>query len=218
MNLINSLPQPEHKIIAQMVASGSSVLDLGCGDGGLMALLKKERGINKLQGIEIDEQAIYRCVARGLSVFHGDIDSGLAEYEDKSFDFVILNQSMQQVKRPDSVLRESLRVGRKVIVGLPNFAYIKARYQLGLLGRAPVTRSLPFQWYDSPNLHFLSIADFNNYCKARNIVIEKKAFLTGERSVHLFPNWLALLAIMLISKSEEDRRTAGGFESQARPG
>ena len=142
MNLVNSLPQPEHKIIAQLVAPGSSVLDLGCGDGELMALLKRERGINKLQGIEIDEQAIYRCVARGLSVFHGDIDTGLSEYEDKSFDFVILNQSFQQVKKPDAVLTESLRVGRKVIVGFPNFAYYKARYQLGILGRAPVTRSL----------------------------------------------------------------------------
>jgi methionine biosynthesis protein MetW len=200
MNLTRSLPQPEHKIIAEMVETGSSVLDLGCGDGELMALLKRERGISKLQGIEIDEQAIYRCVARGLSVFHGDIDTGLSEYENKSFDLVILNQSFQQVKKPDAVLSESLRVGRKVIVGFPNFAYYKARYQLGIVGRAPVTRSLPFQWYDTPNLHFLSIADFINYCHQRNITIEKAAYLTGDRTVKLFPNLLALLAVLMISK------------------
>jgi methionine biosynthesis protein MetW len=201
MNLINSLPQPEHKLIAQMVTPGSSVLDLGCGDGALMTLLKKERGINKLQGIEIDEQAIYRCVARGLSVFHGDIDTGLSEYEDKSFDFVILNQSFQQVKKPDSVLTESLRVGRKVIVGFPNFAYYKARIQLGIMGRVPVTRSLPFQWYDTPNLHFLSISDFIDFCHKRNITIEKSTYMTGDRSIRLFPNLMALLAVILISKA-----------------
>jgi methionine biosynthesis protein MetW len=200
MNLVNSLPQPEHNIIAQLVTPGSSVLDLGCGDGELMALLKRERGINRLQGIEIDEQAIYRCVARGLSVFHGDIDTGLSEYEDKSFDFVILNQSFQQVKKPDAVLTESLRVGGKVIVGFPNFAYYKARYQLGILGRAPVTRSLPFQWYDTPNVHFLSIADFISFCNKRNINIEEASYLTGSRAVKIFPNLLALLAVMLISK------------------
>jgi methionine biosynthesis protein MetW len=200
MNLVNSLPQPEHNIIAQLVTPGSSVLDLGCGDGELMALLKRERGINRLQGIEIDEQAIYRCVARGLSVFHGDIDTGLSEYEDKSFDFVILNQSFQQVKKPDAVLTESLRVGGRVIVGFPNFAYYKARYQLGILGRAPVTRSLPFQWYDTPNVHFLSIADFISFCNKRNINIEEASYLTGSRAVKIFPNLLALLAVMLISK------------------
>jgi methionine biosynthesis protein MetW len=200
MNLTNSLPQPEHRLIAEMVTPGSSVLDLGCGDGELMALLKRERGINKLQGIEIDEQAIYRCVARGLSVFHGDIDTGLSEYEDRSFDFVILNQSFQQVKKPDSVLGESLRVGRKVIVGFPNFAYYKARYQLGILGKVPVTRSLPFQWFDTPNLHFLSIADFIEFCQKRGIKIDRAAYMTGQKTVRIFPNLMALLAIMLITK------------------
>ena len=135
-----------------------------------------------------------------MSVFHGDIDTGLSEYEDKSFDFVILNQSFQQVKKPDAVLTESLRVGGKVIVGFPNFAYYKARYQLGILGRAPVTRSLPFQWYDTPNVHFLSIADFISFCNKRKINIEAASYLTGSRTVKIFPNLFALLAVMLISK------------------
>ncbi len=186
-------------MIASLVQPGSSVLDLGCGDGGLLSLLKKERGVSRLQGIEIDEKAIYRCVARGLSVFHGDIDSGLSEYGDDSFDYVILDQSFQQVKKPDNVLQEALRVGRKVIVAFPNFAYYKARFQLGLAGKAPVTRSLPFQWYDTPNIHFLAIADFEDYCRQHQIKIEKKVFLSGKRRVRLLPNWLALLGIYLIS-------------------
>lgn len=176
---------PEYPVIAGMVDMSASVLDLGCGNGELLALLKKERGVTKLQGIEIDEQAIYRCVAKGLGVFHGDIDSGLSEYQDKSFDYVILNQSFQQVKKPDVVLSESMRVGRKVIVGLPNFAYITARYYLAIKGVAPVTRSLPYQWYDTPNIHFLSIADFINFCHERKITIEKEVYLNNSKPIHL---------------------------------
>jgi methionine biosynthesis protein MetW len=167
---------PEHRIIIEMVEPGASVLDLGCGEGELVAALKKEKQIRKAHGIEINEEAIYKCVARGLSIFHGDIDSGLPEYEDGSFDFVILNQSFQQVKKPDAVLEEALRVGKRVIVSFPNFAHYTARYNLAIRGRAPVTRSLPFAWYATPNLHFLSIADFRDYCQSRNIRIEKSIF------------------------------------------
>jgi len=199
---LNNTFHPEYSIIAGMVNKSASVLDLGCGNGELLALLKKERGVTKLQGIEIDEQAIYRCVAKGLGVFHGDIDSGLSEYQDKSFDYVILNQSFQQVKKPDVVLSESMRVGRKVIVGLPNFAYITARYHLAVKGIAPVTRSLPYQWYDTPNIHFLSIADFVNYCRKRNINIEKAVYLNKLKPIHLWPNLLALLGVFLISRPD----------------
>ncbi len=189
---------PEHKIISALVKEGSSVLDLGCGDGRLLALLKEEKKVVKAQGIEIDEQAIYRCVARGLSVFHGDIDSGLAEYEDKSFDYVILDQSLQQVRKPDIVLKEALRVGREAIVAFPNFAHINARYNLAIQGRAPVTRSLPYEWYNSPNVHFLSIADFKDYCRRRDIKIEKAAYVGNRKPVNFLPNIFALLGIFLI--------------------
>ena len=119
----------DHKVIVEIVGKSSSVLDLGCGDGELLAILVREKNV-KAQGIEIDDKAIFDCVARGLSVFHDDIDSGLSDYEDKSFDFVILNQSFQQVKKPDAVLKEALRVGKKVIIGIPNFAHINARFQI----------------------------------------------------------------------------------------
>jgi len=144
----------EYKAILEWVKRGASVLDLGCGNGELLLLLVREKSV-KAQGIEIDEQAIYQCVARGLSVFHEDIDHGLSDYADQSFDYVILNQSFQQVKNPDIVLAEALRVGREVIVGFTNFAQYLARFQIFFKGRTPVTPSLPYAWHDTPNLHFL---------------------------------------------------------------
>src|SRR4030065_1096361 len=153
----------EYIAILEWVKRGASVLDLGCGDGALLDLLVRERGV-RAQGIEIDEQAIYQCVANGLSVFHEDIDHGLSDYADQSFDYVILNQSFQQVKSADLVLKEALRVGRQVIVGFPNFAHYQARVQIFFRGRTPVTPSLPYEWHDTPNLHFLSILDFIEYC------------------------------------------------------
>ena len=124
-----------------------------------------------------------RCVAEGLSVFQQDIDTGLSEYADKSFDYVILNQTLQQVKKPDFALNEALRVGKKTIVGIPNFAYYKARARIFFKGRVPVTAALPFQWYDTPNLHFLSLNDFKDYCKNKNINIERSFFKSSNKQV-----------------------------------
>jgi methionine biosynthesis protein MetW len=195
---MQSNPSLDHKAILEWIHQGSSVLDLGCGDGELLDLLVKERHV-KAQGIEIDEQAIYQCVAKGLSVFHEDIDHGLSDYADRSFDYVILNQSFQQVKNPDRVLKEALRVGGQVIVGFPNFAHYLARLQMFFKGKAPVTPSLPYAWYDTPNLHFLSISDFTAYCHKRKIKIEKEAFIGRNRRVRIFPNLFALTGIFLIS-------------------
>jgi len=173
-------------------------LDLGCGDGALLALLVRGKGV-RAQGIEIDEQAIYQCVAKGLSVFHEDIDNGLSDYADQSFDYVVLNQSFQQVKKPDIVLREALRVGRQVVVGFPNFAHYLARLRMFFEGKAPVTPSLPYAWHDTPNLHFLSISDFVEYCRQRKFKIEKEVFIGERRKVKIFPNLFALIGIFLIS-------------------
>jgi methionine biosynthesis protein MetW len=189
----------EHEVISGWIESGASVLDLGCGDGELLARLIQKKQV-RAQGIELSEAAIHHCVAAGLSVFQEDIDSGLADYADGTFEYVVLNQTFQQVKKPDFVLQEALRVGKKVIVGFPNFCYILERYQIFFRGRVPVTASLPYEWYDTPNLHFLSIADFEAYCKKRQINVAQKAFFSKNRKVRLLPNLFAETGLFLLSK------------------
>ncbi len=188
----------EHEIILKWVSGSSSVLDLGCGDGELLALLIKEKHVHA-QGIELSEIAIHRCIAQGLSVFQQDIDTGLSEYADNSFDYVILNQTLQQVKKPDFALKEARRVGKKVIVSFPNFVQAPARLQIFFKGRVPVTKALPYEWYDTPNLHFLSIADFKEYCRKNNICIEASAFVRKNRAVRLLPNLFAEIGLFLLS-------------------
>ncbi|MBE3117074.1 methionine biosynthesis protein MetW [Candidatus Bathyarchaeota archaeon] len=190
----------EHKVISGWISSGASVLDLGCGDGELLELLIREKQV-RAQGIELNDQAIQKCVAGGLSVFQEDIDTGLSEYGDKSFDYVILNQTFQQVKKPDFVLKEALRVGNKTIVGFPNFVNASARFQIFFKGRVPVTKSLPYEWYDTPNLHFLGIADFIAYCKKRGIKVKDSAFIRKNRRVKLFANLFAELGLFLLMSS-----------------
>ena len=189
----------EYRIIAGLVHTHASVLDLGCGSGGLLQLLERQNKAH-VQGIEIDDQAVYSCVAKGLCVLHGDIDTGLADYGDKSFDYIILNQSLQQLRNVEAVIAHSLRVAHKLIIGFPNFAYYKARAQIFFRGRTPVTPSLPYEWYNTPNLHFLSIADFIVYCGRTGIAIEKKFFLAGGKTVRLFPNLFAQTGLFLISR------------------
>ncbi len=191
----------EYKAILQWIRQGSSVLDLGCGGGELLDLLVRERHV-KAQGIEIDEEAIYQCVAKGLSVFHEDIDNGLSGYPDDSFDYVILNQSLQQVKKPDVVIKEALRVGRNVIIGFPNFAHYSARFQMFFKGKAPITPSLPYEWHETPNLHFLSISDFVEYCRQRGINIKKSFYVGRKRRIKMFPNLFGQLGIFLIGNEE----------------
>jgi methionine biosynthesis protein MetW len=188
----------DQTIISDWVKAGASVLDLGCGDGELLTRLIQEKQV-RAQGIELSEQAIHQCVARGVSVFQEDIDAGLAEYGDKSFDYVILNQTFQQVKKPDFVLHEALRVGKQSIVGFPNFVHFRARFQIFFHGKVPVTSSLPFEWYDTPNLHFLGIADFREYCKKRQIRIEQAEYVAGKRRVRFLPNLFADIGLFLLS-------------------
>lgn len=189
----------DHELIAGLIKPEATVLDLGCGDGVLMAFLQEHKAA-RVRGIEISEQAIYSCVAQGLSVSHQDIDNGLTEYGDQSFDYVILNQCLQQVKDPQRVIAEAVRVGKKAIIGISNFAHISARWQLGVFGRVPITPALPYQWYNTPNLHFLSLADFMVYCQRNGLVVERKLYLNGTSKVRLFPNVFAQTGIFLISK------------------
>jgi len=189
----------DYRIIAGLVRTHASVLDLGCGSGGLLQLLERQNKAH-VQGIEINDQAVYSCVAKGLCVLHGDIDNGLVDYENKSFDYIILNQSLQQVRNVEAVLAQSLQVAHKVIIGFPNFAYYKARAQIFFRGRTPVTPSLPYEWYNTPNLHFLSIYDFIAYCSRHRIRIEKMFFLGSSRRLFFLPNLFAQTGLFLISR------------------
>ncbi len=189
----------DHSVILDWVEEGSTVLELGCGGGDLLQLLSQRKKAN-VSGLEIDETSIFTCVSRGLSVSHQDIDEGLSEYADRAFDYVIINQCLQEVRKPHIALSEAVRVGKKAIVGFPNFAHYPSRIQLAFQGVAPVTPSLPYQWYDTPNLHFLSVKDFTGYCGKNNFSIEKRAFLGSTKLVHFWPNLLADSALFKISR------------------
>lgn len=189
----------DHRVIYKIVTPDSKILDLGCGDGDLLYFLVKEKKV-KAQGIELDEEAIYKCVERGLSVFHGDIESGLSGYPDGCFDYVILNQSMQEVKKVDYVMKESLRIGKKVIVGFSNFAYFPARFRMFFRGKVPITSSLPYSWHNTPNVHFLSISDFRMFCVDKGINVIDVFYLGKKKTLWFLPNLRALNAIFVISK------------------
>lgn len=199
--MLRYIRELEFRTICDYIDKDTSVLDLGCGDCELLQRLIKNKNV-KAQGIEIDEQEIYKCVQKGVSVLHEDIEYGLSEYKDKSFDYIVMQQSLSEVVRqPDKVIEEALRVGRKVIISFSNFVHYKARFQIFFKGITPVTPSLPYLWYDTPNLHFLSISDFTDYCKKRKINIEKAIYLGTKRKVYLFPNFFALVGIFMISRN-----------------
>ncbi|HLC15276.1 MAG TPA: methionine biosynthesis protein MetW [Thermodesulfovibrionia bacterium] len=189
----------DHKVIYSILKPRSKVLDLGCGDCELLYWPVKKKGIIA-QGIELNEEAIYKCVEKGISVLHGDIESGLEGFPDKSFDYVILNQSMQETKNVSFIMDEAIRVGKKVIVGFPNFAHFNARLMLFFHGKAPILPSLPFKWYDTPNLHFLSITDFKDFCEEKQIKILKAYYLSKNRLIKFLPNLFAIHAIFLLQR------------------
>jgi methionine biosynthesis protein MetW len=201
--------RPDHRVISEWIEPGTRVLDLGCGNGELMELLS-QRTETRVQGIELDEKAIWECVRKGLSVCQGDIETGLAEYPDRCFDYVILNQSLQEVRKASFLLREALRVGNRAIVGFPNFAHIGARVSLFFGGRAPMTPSLPYRWYDTPNVRFLSIVDFRVFCTEEGFAVERAAFLSGREAITFWPNLRALSAIFLLSGGNSGQRDRSG--------
>ena len=172
---------------------------MGCGDGELLYLMNKYLQ-TRSQGIEIDQDQILECIERGINVLLGDLDSGLTDFKDASFDYVILNNALQELRYPDDVIKDALRVGRRLIVGFPNFAYIKARVQIFFHGKLPVTPSLPFAWYESPNLHLLTIRDFKEYCRSRGYKILAERYVRNEKEITLRPNLLAQWGTFLIGK------------------
>jgi len=191
----------DYELIESLIKPNSKILDIGCGNGELLANLTADKNI-KGEGIELDQDLVLACVNRGLPIIQHDIERGLENYTDKSFDYVILSQTLQTVKNPEKVFTELLRVGKKVIVSFPNFAYWRCRIQLFFLGKAPVTRQIPFGWYNSPNIHFLSLKDFEKFCKKLGAKVEKKVPLikTCPKPVRFTPNLFADQAIYVTSK------------------
>ncbi|WP_298963908.1 methionine biosynthesis protein MetW [uncultured Roseibium sp.] len=168
----------DHKVVASLVPEGARVLDIGSEDGALLDLLARERHIDG-RGIELSQAGVNRCVARGLSVIQGDADKDLSDYPDQAFDVVILSQTLQATREPKEVMSELLRIGKRVIVSIPNFAHWRNRMQLLFRGRMPVTKYLPYQWYDTPNIHFCSLRDFVELCHELDAEVVKAVALSA---------------------------------------
>jgi methionine biosynthesis protein MetW len=195
----------DHRVISGLTPRGASVLDLGCGSGDLLAHLMEARGVTG-QGIDVHEESVARCIARGVPVIQADIDQGLATYPDGSFDYVVLETTLQTVRRPMKVLDEIVRVGRMAIVSFPNFGYLPVRAQLLIRGHMPVTPHLPYSWADTPNIHLLTIRDFETWCATNGITVEERLAYAGGRVRTLTPpdNVLAEEALYVIRRGRGD--------------
>lgn len=185
-------------IISDWIKPGSRVLDLGCGDGALLEHLHANREVTGY-GLEIDNDNVTRCIARGVNVLQTDLDEGVSDFPDNSFDFVIMTQTLQAVRYPDRLLEEMLRIGREGIVTFPNFAHWSARLQIGLLGRMPVSRTLPNPWYNTPNIRLCTVSDFEQLCDERGIHILQRTMINNRYqrnfSNYLLPNLTGQIAL-----------------------
>ncbi|QHL90212.1 methionine biosynthesis protein MetW [Sphingomonas changnyeongensis] len=194
--------RPDLAIIAANVARGTRVLDIGCGDGALMAALRDARGVDA-RGLELDPANVAAAVARGLSVMQGDADVDLVDYPAGAFDYAILSQTLQTTRRPDLVLDQLVRIGRRAFVSFPNFAHWRVRLSLLWGGRMPVTRLLPLQWYETPNIHHVTIDDFRALVAARGLAVEGSWFLSGDSLTSAAAaNFRAEHAVFLLSRPD----------------
>lgn len=198
------LLRSDQRFIADLVPEGARVLDLGCGDGTLLARLRDERGA-VVRGVEIDLANIAACVERDVPVFQGDLDEGLTDVPDGRFDVVILSQTLQVVRRPRFVLQEMLRVGARSVVSFPNFGHWRVRAHLGFHGRMPVSDAIPYSWYDTPNIHHTTIADFRDFSADCGAMIEREIAFVGRadgtpRVVRTLPNLLADEAVFVLRR------------------
>jgi len=201
--MMNLIMKKEFKVISKIIKNNKRVLDIGCGDGTLMEYLKINQQ-NDVRGLEPKKDLVRKCIARGLSVIEGDAEKELIQFPEKSFDYVVLSQTLQAFLKPEEVLNELLRIGKQTIVTIPNFGYWKIRLHLMFKGTMPITKNIPYEWYNTPNLHMCTIKDFVNFCKNKNIKIDKSMCLTNEKISEItianmsYKNIFSQLGIFLI--------------------
>jgi methionine biosynthesis protein MetW len=206
-NIVRHKIRYDLEIIARLIKPKSKVLDIGCFDGELLEFLKKTKNVDA-RGLEISQAQVTKCLQRGLSVIQGDAANDLSFYPDQSFDYAILSQTIQAMQEPKKILEETLRIAKFAVISLPNFAHFKNRLHLLLKGSMPVNKTIPFEWYETPNIHFCSIKDFEKLCEKLNFLIEEKVFLTSQhRLISVFgsdfiANLFAEYGIFLITKNE----------------
>ncbi|MHB9023225.1 MAG: methionine biosynthesis protein MetW [Armatimonadota bacterium] len=202
--IISTDARPDYDVIVRLIPSGARVLDLGCGTGELMERLVAEKGV-AAQGVDLHQPSVTACIGKGLSVFHGDMHEGLADLRDDSFDYVILSRTLQQVPDPDRVIHHMLRVGKRAIVSFPNFAFWPIRFHLLFTGTLPVAPALPYEWYNTPNIRLITIADFERFCREQHFeVLEKVALIIGDgkrpRVIRRCADWRGEYGIFLLGR------------------
>jgi methionine biosynthesis protein MetW len=193
------LGRSDYAIISELIEPGTKVLDLGCGEGELLAWLAESKHVDA-RGVEISGARVQRAIARGVSVFHGDIEEALSDLPDHAFDYVILSQTLQETREPLRIVKDMLRVGQRAIIAFPNFGHWTVRMNHLFTGRAPRTKIFPHEWYDSPNIHVLTVHDFEWLARAQGWTVERRIFLQGQRRVTVYPNLMAEVAVFLIRR------------------
>lgn len=188
----------DFEIIGELIEPGTRVLDLGCGEGELLDWLKERKQVDG-RSVELSGQRVQKAIARGVSVYQGDLEGAVKDYPDRVFDYVILSQTLQETRDPLKVLRGMLRVGKRAIVAFPNFGHYSVRLSTLWTGRAPRTERFPHEWYDSPNIHFLSVIDFEALAAKEGWKVEKRIFLAGQKKINNLPNLMAEVAVFLVS-------------------
>jgi len=192
--------RPDFAAIAAWIPQGASVLDLGCGDGSLLRYLKDTRKVRGY-GIEINDANIVACIRNGVNVIQGDLESGLSGFEDNAFDFVLLSQTLQATRHTEPLVREMLRVGREGVVSFPNFGYWRNRFNV-LFGNMPVSKELPYQWYDTPNVHLCTLHDFEDFCRDLDVTVLERRVMTGNNEVKLMPNLFGSTAVYRFKRAK----------------